>query len=171
MANQTGWVMTSTPRQEVIDGADFCDHVSAEDMCKAVGYGYESDSCGLVAAYICCQECCDAARKQEQEELVTCNDCGQRHPRKNVTAWKWYDFYAAQGDEPIEVCNGCWDQPKHQQRLKKDAQDYAEEFGVEDDLDDDEDDGDDDWHLDQDVLDNNEAVAQEELERSLREED
>lgn len=144
MSNQTGWRITKNIRQEVIDGADYCDHVTADDLSKAVGYSYESDSFGLVAALICCEPCRERFQAAEAEVPTTCHDCGQKHPRKEVTAWKWYDFYAPQGDEPIEVCNGCWTLEKHQQRLARDVEDYNNEHGIDDADEDDDDDIDED---------------------------
>lgn len=142
MANQTGFSTTTKFSDEVRDGADLCDHVTAEDLSNAVGYFYERDSFGLVGAYICCQACTDAGKNAEAEELVCCDDCKLSFPRKQTIAWKWYDFYAAQGDEPTIVCDTCQDADKHKARVAQDQRNYNEEFGdngVDDffDLDDD----------------------------------
>jgi hypothetical protein len=46
---------------------------------------------------------------------------------KDMHQWKWYDFYAPSGEEPYQICRGCWDKPKHQQRMKEDERDAQEE--------------------------------------------
>ena len=42
--------------------------------------------------------------------------------------WRWYDFYAPQGDEPLEICKCCWEAPKHQERMLRDRQNEDAEY-------------------------------------------
>lgn len=129
MANTTGFKATTTFGDDVMVGTDFCEHVKEDDLSQAVGFFYERDSFGWVFTEICCQACKDKVKAEEAEVLVTCADCALPHPRKSTSEWKWYDFYAAQGDEPTIICNGCWSAEKHQQRMARDQQDYNAEFG------------------------------------------
>lgn len=174
MANTTGFISTTTFSDEVMSGTDFCDHVTAEDLSKGVGYFYERDSFGLVFSEICCQECKDKAKAKEAEVIVQCGDCKQSFPRKLTTEWRWYDFYAAQGDIPSIVCNTCWTAETHQQRMARDARDYNEEMGFAEDDDDDDDayhpgpqDDDDGCLTMSEIL----ALEQEELDRQEEEEE
>lgn len=47
--------------------------------------------------------------------------------QRDTISWRWYDFYAAQGDEPLTVCKECLVKPKHVSRVKKDRADAAAE--------------------------------------------
>lgn len=114
----------------VRDEFDHCEHVVVGG--KAFRAVYESDCCGPVGVYACCKECSEALDKQEDEELVTCDDCGQEFQRKDTHEWKPYDFYAPQGDEPMVICNTCRTAEKHLARVRKDEADYQAEFGDED---------------------------------------
>jgi hypothetical protein len=97
-----------------------CSHVEVGETPYAVFK--EDDSFGPVGRYAVCEDCYKEEKAKEEEELVTCDDCKKKHPRKDVMSWRWYDFYAAQGDEPFEICNECWDLPKHSVRRADDAQ-------------------------------------------------
>lgn len=147
MANECGYSNSKNYLQH-LDAADYCDHVTKEDLSKAVGYIYERDSFGYVFMEIVCEECRAKRQEQADDAMVCCHDCKKEHPRKVTTAWKWYDFYAPQGDEPYEICEDCWKEPKHQTRLANDKANYDAEFGTtddedfDDDVDDEEDDGD-----------------------------
>jgi hypothetical protein len=44
-----------------------------------------------------------------------------------ITEWRWYDFYAAQGDEPYYICSLCWELPKHQTRMSNDRYNRQQE--------------------------------------------
>jgi hypothetical protein len=109
---------------------DMCDHVKVGE--RAYRAIYESDSFGTVGVYACCKECSENLDKQEDEEEVTCHDCGQEFQRKDTVEWKPYDFYAPQGDEPLVICKVCRIADKHLARCRKDRADYNAEFGVED---------------------------------------
>lgn len=124
-----------TVTQEQFDEYEHCDHVKVGESAY---YGCEHDSFGPLDGYLCCETCRESQRKSEAEELVYCNDCGKEHPRANTVAWKWYDFYAPQGDEPIIVCDTCRLAARHQRRVAKDQADYNREFGHEVDTDDDD---------------------------------
>lgn len=106
-----------------LDGA--CEHVEVGKPGILVG---EQDSFGPVTRFLECPECRKASREQEDEELERCADCGKDYPRKEVVMWKWYDFYAASGDEPLCVCDGCRVKIKHRLRCWRDDRDYADEM-------------------------------------------
>ena len=167
MANQTGY----TPRlkfDHILEGTDFCPHVCAEDTSKGVGYFFERDSFGYVFTEIVCEECRVAQQKQIDESPCTCDDCKRSFPSKEVWAYKWYDFYAPQGDEPIMVCTECRGAQKHLDRLESDRRNREDdERRDEDEAGDD--DLDEDW-FDEEERARQEAIDDEELERSLREE-
>lgn len=122
-----------TNRYNVIvkDEYDHCEHVKVGE--RAYRAVYESDCCGTVGVYACCKECSENLDKQEDEELVTCDDCGQEFQRKDTSEWKPYDFYAPQGDEPMIICKACRIADKHLARCRKDRADYNAEFGYDDD--------------------------------------
>ena len=122
-----------TNRYNVIvkDEYDHCEHVKVGE--RAYRAVYESDCCGTVGVYACCKECSENLDKQEDEELVTCDDCGQEFQRKDTSEWKPYDFYPPQGDEPMIICNTCRVAEKHRTRVRKDKEDYNEEFGIDED--------------------------------------
>ena len=115
----------------VRDEFDHCEHLSVG--VKAYRAVYENDCCGTVGVYACCKECSDALDKQEDEELVTCDDCGGEFQRKDTHEWKPYDFYAPQGDEPMIICKTCRTADKHLDRARTDRADYNAEFGYDDD--------------------------------------
>lgn len=114
---------------------DHCEHVTVG--AKAYRAVYENDCCGTVGVYACCKECSEALDKQEDEEIVTCDDCGGEFARKDTHEWKPYDFYAPQGDEPMVICGTCRLAEKHLARVRKDRADYQAEFGDDDDVEED----------------------------------
>lgn len=121
-----------TNRYNVVvkDEFDCCEHLSVGATAyRAV---YESDSFGTVGVYACCKECSEALDKQEDEEIVTCHDCGGEFPRKDTSEWRPYDFHAPQGDVPTVVCNTCRVAEKHRARVRRDEADYNAEFGIDD---------------------------------------
>lgn len=131
MANQTGFKQTKD-YSDIVEGADYCPHVTSEDTSKAVGFFYEKDSHGYVGAVVVCEECRVEAQEEVDASPTQCADCGEYKPRKVVRPWLWYDFYAPAGEVPRNVCNTCWELPKHQQRMKDDADARDREFGSED---------------------------------------
>jgi len=143
VANTTGFTSTTTFSEEVLSGADFCKHVSMKKLNKGVGFFYERDSFGYVFAEIVCEACRVKGLEELGNSIEVCADCGKEHPRKETRQWRWYDFYAPQGDEPRIICNTCWDLDRHVQRMANDKLDYEREFGNEDDyllsIDDDDD--------------------------------
>lgn len=100
---------------------DYCGHLKVGDVAKLVFC--EDDSFGPVCRMAYCDECSVVALEEADNELETCYDCGEEHPAKNVIHWKWYDFYAEQGDEPIRVCNGCSGKEMHLTRVRNDMED------------------------------------------------
>ena len=101
------------------DRSDFCEHVDA-DRKLAVAVLCEDDSFGPVGRFVVCSNCLRASREAEAAEMVCCADCLVRKPRRETREWKWYDFYAPQGDEPRCVCKECWKLPMHQERMADD---------------------------------------------------
>jgi hypothetical protein len=56
--------------------------------------------------------------------------------QKDLTTWKWYDFYAAQGDEPLLLCKECRNGERHKKRVAEDraASAWEEEQLLKDDV-------------------------------------
>lgn len=106
---------------------DHCEHLSVGDIAPhVVG---EQDSFGPVERYAMCHACYEEHQKEVDEELEYCRDCGQQKPMKDMIEWRWYDFYAPQGDEPRIVCNACTKLPKHQQRVERDKRNREYDLG------------------------------------------
>ncbi len=119
-------------KQKMVDQDGGCEHAEAD--ASVVAYvRYEKDSFGPVSSYACCAECDKRADEEEDNEIHTCHDCKQDKPQKDGIHWKWYDFYAAQGDEPLFICNCCRKEPKHLKRVEDDRRAHDEEFGSDDD--------------------------------------
>lgn len=172
MANQDGY-SGKAPTGSALEGADFCEHTSHEDISKVVGYFYEKDSFGWVSVYAVCEECRAESQAQIDESTVCCGYCKLSFPKKETFEWRWYDFYAAQGDEPLIVCNGCGNSDAHKHRVARDREDYEHEFGIQDDDDSDladgYDDDDDSWTQDQ-MTDEEEEAYQKALDELLEDE-
>lgn len=148
------WESKSRSQDELIralddERSDLCEHVQqvfpAQDghetrvgpimRDKAYGILKEDDSFGPVVRYVVCKACWEKAKQEQEEQKVHCNDCGQEKMAKDTISWKWYDFYAPQGDEPLTICTDCMVLPKHKQRVEKDNKDRRDEFGSEDEWD------------------------------------
>lgn len=112
-----------------LDGG--CEHAEADASTVAYVH-YEKDSFGPVSSYACCEACSKKADDEENSETYVCVDCKETKPQRDGIQWKWYDFYAAQGDVPLFVCDCCRPKEAHQARVARDQRDYDEEFGVED---------------------------------------
>lgn len=104
-----------------------CEHVEA-DPSVAVSDRTERDSFGIVSRYVCCAKCEEEAEERDEQVIHTCFDCGKKHAAKDGIAWKWYDFYAPQGDDPLHICNDCCAREKHINRVKRDREDYEAEM-------------------------------------------
>lgn len=116
---------------------DCCEHVQEHPEMLYV-ITRENDSFGVVGEYGECQSCHAASQDAIDSEEVVCHDCGKTVCRSHTISWKWYDFYAPQGDEPMIICKDCRELPRHRNRVKQDRLEYeAEMFG--DDSDDDDD--------------------------------
>lgn len=103
-----------------------CEHVEA-DSSLLFCISSENDSFGS-ESYGMCEQCLHALLAEEGEEDVVCHDCHQTFKQKDTISWRWYDFYAPQGDEPLIICKTCKTQEKHKARVYKDDQDYNDEF-------------------------------------------
>lgn len=119
-------------KQERAEEDSCCEHVEKDPSCATHNHK-EMDTWGPVSTWVCCEACHKEAEEREGAELVTCHDCGQEVESKDTISWKWYDFYAPQGDEPLVICNECRVKEKHRERVRKDREDYDREFPPEDD--------------------------------------
>lgn len=108
--------------------SDLCEHVEA-DHAQAFSVRGEDDSFGPVCRAVLCRACNEQAQAEDDVEDVVCQDCHGHFPRRETRAWRWYDFYAAQGDEEVILCLECWRAPRHQQRMAADRRAEAEELG------------------------------------------
>lgn len=133
MANQ---LSTKSVTKALLDHpyTEHCEHILAATAC-AVAVLCEDDSFGPLTRYAVCKACHDKAKAEHNAQLVTCCDCKQHKPRSDVRQWRWFDFYAPQGDEPLDVCKACWDEPKHQSRLAQDRMDAQAERDYDHDYD------------------------------------
>lgn len=113
-------------RKDLIEEWGGCEHCE-EDPSKVYAVSYENDPWGR-EGYCLCEDCYDKVLEEEDEEILTCHDCGAKHPRKEMRIWKWYDFHAPSGDEPIIVCPKCEIAEKHIKRVRKDRADMEEEL-------------------------------------------
>ena len=111
----------------VTDEMDHCEHLKVGE--KYHRMSQENDSFGIVGQWAGCEACCAAADAVEAEEQVGCTYCKVLKPRSETRLWRWYDFYAAQGDIPLCVCKECWDKPSHQRRMASDKADEDWEMG------------------------------------------
>ena len=99
-----------------------CEHVKA-DVSLVAAVQYENDSFGR-EGYCVCKECLKISEDLEDNEKHTCRDCSSKFSlAEGGTLWRWYDFYPAQGDEPIPVCKDCRQKEKHLARVRKDNED------------------------------------------------
>lgn len=105
-----------------------CEHVE-KDVNLAHAIHREMDSFGTVGSWVCCQPCHEAAKAKEDEETHVCADCKTPVKKKEGFLWRWYDFYAAQGDEPMFICTPCESKSTHVERVRRDNADRAAEFG------------------------------------------
>ena len=104
-----------------------CEHIE-NDKAPAVAVLCEDDGMGPGSRYCVCQACYDACNAHEQAEKHFCCDCKTTKPLSEGYMWTWYDFYAAQGDEALFVCNACWGGPAHKERQARDRnEEEAEE--------------------------------------------
>lgn len=108
-----------------------CEHVG-DNPSLLYKITYENDPWGR-EGYCLCQACSEQADAVEDEEEVICYDCQQTFKKKDTIEWRWYDFYAPQGDEPLTICQSCKKAEKHQARVKQDREDYEEEMKRYDD--------------------------------------
>ena len=110
--------------------ADMCPHV-AKDKSLAYNATQESDSFGPGDIWIECKECSDKRQQEKDNRTRVCNDCKKKVRQADGREWRWYDFYEAQGDEPLFICNECAGAPKHKQRVRQDRLEYKREMGQE----------------------------------------
>lgn len=119
---------TDEDKKELIEQDGACPHAE-KDLNLAQILRSEKDTWGPVATFVCCLECDQKASEEEQKQIVVCHDCSGSFEKKDTIQWKWYDFYAAQGDQPLTICNTCRTRPTHRKRVEDDRADYEDEFG------------------------------------------
>lgn len=115
-------------KQKYADEDGACEHVAA-DINLAHAVQREMDSFGPVGTYVCCKACDEQAKEKADNETCVCRDCKQTVKRSEGFEWRWYDFYAPQGDEAAFICNNCRDKPTHVERVRRDDADRAAECG------------------------------------------
>lgn len=132
--NREYWIMSSDHRfaraSELAREDGCCEHVEAGAPIFAVGC--EDDSFGPLARIGNCEACYHASVAAHAAEMVVCNDCKKEVPRSQATEWKWWDFYAPQGDEPLVICDQCRKLPKHIERVRADRADREETIDAQD---------------------------------------
>lgn len=112
---------------DLIDTWGGCEHVeNAPNLLHIVLY--ENDSFGR-EGYCSCKDCHDAAKQEESNKTVWCHDGKHSVLKSDSIEWRWYDFYAAQGDEPLVLCRECAKGEVHRARVRQDQREYQEEFG------------------------------------------
>lgn len=114
------WTVTK-PISEQREEDDVCEHVLSGEA-KAVKLYREMDSFGPVGGFVYCQACVDEMVAREEEEKVICYDCKESVKAKRSISWTPYDFYAPQGDTPINICYSCCDKATHIQRVERDME-------------------------------------------------
>lgn len=126
------WVINGV-NSTITEEWDMCDHLSV-GMVAPYWLG-EQDSFGPVVRYGMCKECNIEHQKVSAEETEHCTDCGNEFKVSEGITWRWYDFYAPQGDEPLHICNECTKAEKHKNRIDRDIRNMESEFGQFDELD------------------------------------
>lgn len=122
-------------KQKMFDQDGGCEHAE-KDINLAQVIRREMDSFGPVSSYVCCKACDDKAQEEEDNEECVCKDCGLSKKKKEGAEWRWYDFYAPQGDVAPFICNECRKLPKHLDRVARDDADRRAELGDEPEHDD-----------------------------------
>ncbi len=114
------WITTESVQQGLQDPhTDKCEHVRKNQQLAYVTRS-ERDSFGTVDSVVLCQACADAEREAMGAEKVQCHDCNKLYPRRETISWRWYDFYAPQGDEPLIICRLCQHDRRHIRRVERD---------------------------------------------------
>lgn len=108
------------PKNHTIDTdlEDLCEHVE-QDHSLAHWMFCEDDSFGPVGRYIVCKECKTEMKEAADNEEELCYDCSGFFKNKDLKQWRYYYFNPREGDEPLLICNCCWDKPKHQKRIEQ----------------------------------------------------
>lgn len=119
-------VLPAEKKERLVKEHGGCEHVE-ENPSLLFRISRENDSFGS-EAYCMCEACSNKADAEEDEEDVVCYDCQKTVKKKNSIEWRWYDFYAPSGDEPLIICDCCRKEEKHINRIRRDREDYEEEF-------------------------------------------
>lgn len=114
-------------KQALVTEHGGCEHVEA-DASKLHLVSYENDPWGR-EGHCLCQQCAEKIAEAEDNEPRHCSDCNETKLAKEGAEWRWYDFYAAQGDKPLWICSSCRTAEKHQNRVARDREDYEAEMG------------------------------------------
>lgn len=118
--------VSDTEKKKLVEEWGGCEHV-VKDHSKVVVVNYENDIFGK-EGYCICAECNEKQIQEKEEQPHCCNDCNAVVKAKDGRRWTWYDFYPAQGDVALFICNECLKKEKHIKRVQKDLQDYEEEM-------------------------------------------
>lgn len=122
--------LTNTQLENVVELVNTwggCEHVESDPALTHMVV-YENYSFGK-EGYCYCKECYEMVLEKEDSEEHVCVDCKGKFKAKDMIAWKWYDFYAPQGDTPSWVCKCCQTKEKHLQRVARNRQDRIDELG------------------------------------------
>lgn len=106
-----------------------CEHLAANPDLPGTTF-IENDSFGYVGTSANCKDCAEKVIEQGLKKEVRCNDCSKMFLRGDAIEWVPYDYYPAQGDEPLFICHGCEAEERHQRRVEKDQKDYEGEIGI-----------------------------------------
>lgn len=118
--------IANVQKKALIEKYGGCIHVT-EDPSLLFIISSENDIWGS-ESHCLCEECYEKIEVAVGLESVVCHDCYLTWPRKDTISWKWYDFYAPQGDEPLIICKECQKKEKHLQRVATDKADYEDEM-------------------------------------------
>lgn len=113
--------------KKVTEEMEHCTHLKVGEVAYRVDAEY--DSFGPLDFFAMCKECAEEQDRLAGEEEVTCDDCKGEFKKKDTIEWRWYDFYAAQGDEPVCLCIACSKAQKHLDRVAKDRYERDLELG------------------------------------------
>ena len=122
--------MSQGKKAQLVAEHDCCEHVGA-DSSLAFVISREHDSFGS-EGYVTCESCYEQSLEEEDNSREVCHDCSQTVLRKEGYFWKWYDFYAPQGDEPLFICHECAKKEKHTERIRRDREEYEAEMAYYD---------------------------------------
>lgn len=118
---------------------DMCEHVES-DQRKAHWMFCEDDTFGPLIRKVVCKACKEETFTAINEALEICDYCHEEVPANQMEVHRPFPFDVGAGDEPINVCPNCVNNPEHlewlaeNKRLRREAEEeYWEENEQEDD--------------------------------------